>query len=48
MREQVELEGGTVFSRIKNLDLDRDPVRFSISDQDENEWFGHAGLRWRW
>jgi hypothetical protein len=48
MGEQVELEGGAVFSRIKNLDLDTDPVRFNVSDQDENEWFAYFGLRWRW
>jgi hypothetical protein len=48
MGERIEIESGGVFSHIKNLDLDTDPVRFNISDQDENEWFVYAGLRWRW
>jgi hypothetical protein len=48
MGERIELEGGGIFSRIENLDLNTDPVRFDLSDRDENEWFTYVGVRWRW
>ena len=48
MGERIELEGGGIFSRIKNLDLNTDPVRFDFSDLDKDEWFTYFGLRWWW
>lgn len=48
MGQRIELEGGGIFSRIHNLDVNTDPVRFTISDRDENEWFTYIGARWRW
>ena len=46
--ERVELEGGGIFTRIEGLDLNTEPVRFSFSDLDKNEWFTYIGIRWRW
>ncbi len=46
--ENIELEGGGIFSRIEGLDLNADPIRFELSDLDENEWFLYFGIRWRW
>jgi hypothetical protein len=48
MGERMELEGGGIFSRIHGLDLNTDPIRFTFSDRDENEWFAYIGVRWRW
>jgi hypothetical protein len=48
MGQRIELEGGGIFSRIRNLDVNTDPIRFTISDRDENEWFTYIGARWRW
>jgi hypothetical protein len=48
MGQKVELEGGGIFSRIENLDVNTDPVRFGFSDQDKDEWFAYVGGRWRW